>query len=132
LQLLSNSLAAFLSKQAWAILLLGLTEPCLWFGISFILSNSKSHDLSAVSAVQRQGVWYQLLLASLDDSACRDELLQQEAAVLAQLQQAGQDSTTVELALDEARMRAELSSLQRRFRKQLKKEREETYGMNMQ
>lgn len=89
-------------------------------------------DLSELCAVSAhvQGdhdVWYQLLLASLDDSACRDALLEQEAGVLQQLQQVGQNLRTVQLALDEARMRAELSSLQRDFRKQLKKDKADFY-----
>jgi hypothetical protein len=85
-----------------------------WCAVSLILPSFAS------ACVQRAAVWYQLLLASLDDSSCRDALLDQE--VLQQLQQGGQNSRAMQLGLDEARMRAQLAGLQREFRKQLKKE----------
>lgn len=56
-------------------------------------------------------VWYQLLLSTLKDSDCRD-MLQREAAVLEQLQQGLQDPRPVQIALQEARARAELLLLQ--------------------
>jgi hypothetical protein len=65
-------------------------------------------------------IWYQLLLASLDDSACRDILLQQKAAVLQQLQEGGQDPRPVQLALQEAHARAHLLRVQRRFERHLR------------
>lgn len=65
--------------------------------------------------------WYQLLMCSLDHSACRDVLLQWEAvaAVLEQLQQAGKDPQPVHTAVQEAKARAELTKLQRKLTRQL-------------
>jgi hypothetical protein len=68
---------------------------------------------------RQEEVWYRLLLSSLEDAACRDFLLQQEAAVLEQLQQAGEDARPVQTAMQEARMRKDLSRVQRRLRRQL-------------
>jgi hypothetical protein len=62
----------------------------------------------------------QVLLASLADTACRDILLQQDAAVQQQLQEGGQDPRPVQLALQEAQARAHLSRVQRRLKRQLK------------